>query len=143
MIFSFFGLVASWNIVSSLLKSQIYPDITVILLPIGLGIIKGQLWAQWWARFLILLGYIVCFLFAAMILLSPKGATAQWTIMSTENPNAKWLNQSFTGTEAALYIIVTLTVVVTILGIMHWALYSEKAKDYFFLGYVNLNRIKI
>ncbi len=128
-------LVASWNITVGLLNAKFYPDPFVLILPIGLGLIKQQLWAQWWARFCIILGYIFCSVFAAIAISSPKNGAFTFG----------WFDRSFsfTGYEGTVYLVVVIVLLLAILGVMHKLLYSEKAKDYFHLGYVNLDRIKL
>ena len=135
MLFSFLGLISVMNITSGLLNSQLYKDPFVLLLPIGLGIIKRQLWAQWCARFCIILGYILCSAFTVMAISSPKNGAFTFG----------WFGRSYTfaGYEGTFFLVLLIVLLLVSLGLMHKLLYSEKAKDYFHLGYVNLNRLRI
>ena len=121
------GLFALWGIISEFIQSGSVlgelvittNTVQVLSLPIGIGLLMAKQWSRWWARILIVVGYIFCITSIIVAIVSP------------EKVYMSWFGQSFTG-NWKVPIFLTLTVLLTIILVcMHRLLYSQKADSYF------------
>ena len=127
ILFCLNGLLALWGIVSNFIQSgsvmgELVIDtstVQVLSLPIGIGLLLGRQWSQWWARILIVVGYVFCI--ASIIV----------AVISPEKVYMSWFGQSFTGNGKVPLFLTLIVVLIIILVCMHRLLYSQKAKDYF------------
>ena len=127
ILFCINGLFALWGIVSDFMQSgsvfgELVIDTTtvqVFSLVIGIGLLMGRQWSQWWARLLIVVAYIFCLTSVIIAIISP------------EKIYISWFGQSYAG-NWKLPLFLTLTaLLIIVLGCMHWLLYSQKATMYF------------
>ena len=127
ILFCLNGLSAGWGIISDFIQSgsvlgELVIDTTtvqVFSLPIGIGLVMGRQWAQWWARILIVVGYI--FSVASIIV----------AIVSPDKVYLSWFGQSYTGNWKVPLFAALMVILIIILICMHRLLYSAKATDYF------------
>ena len=119
LVFCLGGCVAIWEVVSDLLQSHINLNFSVLLLPVGIGLIRGRSRSRWWARFWLILGYVGCALLIGVALISP------------ENVSATWFGHEFSGSEAIPYAIAGSICLTLLFYFVHRLLYSPKASAYF------------
>ena len=119
LLFCLGGLFAIWDVVSGLFHDRLSINFAVLLLPVGIGLLRGKSRSQWWARFWIILGYITC---AALVILP---------ILSPRSVHAEWFDTKLHGPEAVPYVIGIGLVSAVLLFILHKLLYSEKANRFF------------
>jgi len=119
ILFCLGGLLAIWETISSLLQSRLYLNFAFFLLPIGIGLFLGKKSAQWWARFWIILGYVLCAFLVLVSFISPASA------------HASWFGHSIRGAGAIPYIIVAALMLTSVLFTLHRLLYSERSQNYF------------
>ena len=119
VLFCLGGALAIWEVLSDLVQSHINLNFAVLLLPVGIGLLRGKLSSQWWARFWIILGYILCALLVVLVIMSP------------DNANASWFGREITGSSAVPYVLVISALLAVFLVVIHKLLYSEKAIAYF------------
>ncbi len=126
ILFCLNGLLALWGIVSNFIQSgsvmgELVIDtstVQVLSLPIGIGLLLGRQWSQWWARILIVVGYVFCI--ASIIV----------AIASPENAYFTGFNRNLKGTSALPYVIVPLLALAGVLVLIYRLLYSPKTNDY-------------
>lgn len=119
ILFCLGGLSAIWDVLSSLFRSHINLNFAVLLLPVGIGLLRGRPSSQWWARFWIILGYIMCIAMVVLVISSPA------------NAHASWFGRRIEGPSAVPYAIVVATLAALFLFALHKLLYSPKATAYF------------
>jgi len=119
ILFCLGGFLAIWEVLSDLFRSHINLNFAVFMLPVGIGLLRGKPRSQWWARFWIILGYILCALLVMIVILSPG------------NAHASWLGREIRGSGAIPYVLLVSALLAVALIAMHKLLYSEKAKVYF------------
>jgi len=119
ILFCLGGALAIWEVLSGLFQSHIYLNFAVFLLPVGIGLLRGKLRSQWWARFWIILGYIFCVILVVLAIVSPR------------NAHASWFGREIAGSQAIPYILLFSALLAVSLVVMHRLLYSEKAVAYF------------
>ena len=119
ILFCLGGLLAIWEVASDLFRSHINLNFAVLMLPVGIGILKGKKSSQWWARFWIILGYIGCGLLVLASLAFP------------ENVSADFMGNEIKGTQAVPYTIAGAILFTALFVYMHRLLYSEIAQAYF------------
>jgi hypothetical protein len=113
------GILAIWTIVSDLVRSHINLNFAVLLLPVGIGLLRGRASSQWWARFWIILGYILVGFLVVLAILFPYAI------------NATWRGETIRGPAAVPYVIGLSVLACVPLVIIHRLLYSEKAIAFF------------
>ncbi len=119
LIFCFGGASAIWDVISDLSRSHINLNFAVLLLPVGVGLLRGRSRSQWWARFWIILGYIVCAVLIGAAVISPQ------------NVSASWYDRDLRGPEAVPYVIAGSICLALLLYFVHRLLYSPRADAYF------------
>lgn len=119
LLFCLGGIGAIWDVFADLFVSRINVNFAVLLLPVGVGLLRGNRSSQWWARFWIILGYFLCGLLLVLALVSPGAAYATW------------FQREIRGPEAVPYVIMLGILFLVLLAAMHALLYSEKASSYF------------
>lgn len=118
-LFCLAGVVAIWEVIEALFRSNINLNFAVLLLPVGIGLLRGRKRSQWWARFWIILGYVFC---AGIALLG---------IIAPGNAHAKIFNREIYGVDALPYLFAVAVLVAIFLFIIHRLLYSQRAEDFF------------
>ncbi len=111
--------MAIWQVISDLLRSRITLNFAVLLLPVGIGLIRGRSRSRWWASFWIVLGYIGCALLIGVAVVSPQ------------NVSSTWFGHEFSGSDAVPYAIVGSICLALLFYFVHRLLYSPKADAYF------------
>lgn len=119
ILFCLGGILAISEVLAALLQSHFNINFAVLMLPIGIGILKGKKSSQWWARFWIILGYIVCILLMGASIAFP------------ENLTANGFGRHIEGSEAIPYVLSGTALFATMIWIVHRALYSNVAQAYF------------
>ena len=119
LLFCLGGISSIWDMLSDLFQSRLSFDFGVLLLPVGIGLLRGKQSSQWWARFWIILGYILCGLLVILVPLWPGSASAMW------------FNTKLQGPEAVPYVIGMALFLAVLLFVLHRLLYSEKANRFF------------
>ncbi len=119
LLFCLGGILAIWDVLSGLFDSRLSINFAVLLLPVGIGLLRGKPSSQWWARFWIILGYILCGSLIIFVMLSPESA------------HATGFGTDLHGPEAAPYVIGMALFFAVLLFVLHKLLYSEKANRFF------------
>jgi len=118
LLFVISGMLSVWSMIEAATHSRIYLNFGVLLLPVGVGLLRGRVSSQWWARFWIILGYIVLVLQVGEIIAHPQNA---WF---------SWFGSVIRGSRSIPYAIVFSALFGVGLYICHRFLYSKKAIDY-------------
>lgn len=119
LLFCLSGISAIWNVLAGLSASRINFNFAVFLLPVGIGLLRGKISSRWWARFWIILGYL---LVGALMLLA---------VASPDSARATWFERQIRGPEAVPAVLGIGILIILLLVAMHKLLYSEKASRYF------------
>jgi uncharacterized membrane protein (DUF485 family) len=119
LLFCLGGVCAIWDVLSALFRSCLNLNFAVLLLPVGIGLLRGKPSSQWWARFWIILGYVLCGLLVVFVPLLPGSA------------HATWFGTDLHGPEAVPYVIGMALFFAVLLFVLHKLLYSEKANRFF------------
>ena len=119
VLFCLSGVLAIWDVLADILQSHINLNFAVFLLPVGIGLLRGSLRSQWWARFWIILGYILCVVLVEMVIVSPGSS------------HVIWFGREIRGSSAVPYDLLFITLNAALLYVLHRLLYSEKAIAYF------------
>lgn len=119
LLFLLGGLSALWSIIEAGMEGRIYLNFAVLTLPVGIGLLCGSPAAQWWARFCIVLGYLLVAALACLSLAYPQ------------NARAVWFGTEMVGKSAVPYCLLVSALGAVGLGICHRLLYSAKACAYF------------
>lgn len=119
ILFCIAGATAIYAVISDLMRSHINVNFAVLMLPVGIGLLKGKARSQWWAGFWFILGYIGCA--AAVILSFTSGANAR----------AILFGRVVNGSAALPYFLAIVFFVVLVLAGLHVLLFTPKAKVYF------------
>jgi hypothetical protein len=119
LLFCLGGILAIWTVVSDLARSHINLNFAVLLLPVGIGLLRGRASSQWWARFWIILGYIFSGLLVTLAIAFP------------ESIHTTWFKEEIRGSAAVPYVIGLSVLACVPLVILHRLLYSEKAIAFF------------
>jgi hypothetical protein len=122
LIFVVSGLLAIWGVFTGLAQNKISLDFAVLMLPVGIGLLRGKRSSQWWARFCIILGYFHLVLLIAIYIIAnsitvPHGAHITFTVYGNR--------------IAESYFEVLVIAYAAELVVMHRLLYSEKSNSYF------------
>lgn len=119
ILFCFFGLSAIWDMVTHLLRGDLWLNFGVLMLPVGIGLLRGRPSSRTWAKLWILLGYLGCACVIWIALVMPQSLTFRGIGMET------------TGSAAVSYAL-TITLVFTILlSVAHGLLNSRKSLEWF------------
>ena len=118
LLFVIFGVLALWSIIEAATHSRINLNFGVLLLPVGVGLLRGRASSQWWARFWIILGYIVLVLLIGLVIAYPQ------------NAKFSWFGSVIRGSRSIPYALVFSALCGVGLYICHRLLYSKKASDY-------------
>lgn len=127
-LFCLVGFFGIWNLATDLYQlimnvTQWNLDLSkilaVLLLPIGISLLLGQAWAQWWARLSIVVAFVFCLVSIVFAIASP------------EDTYFNGFNQSLTGISALPYVITPFLILTSVLVFMYRLLYSNKANTYF------------
>lgn len=110
--FCLIGLLAVWDIVHSVIAGGIRPNFGVLFLPVGCGLLLGSQLARTAANGLFILSYLV----AAWLLFAPLFTTASAAIAS-DSRDVSWMS-------GYPVLLVGVLMVVSVLGLLHWLLYS-------------------
>ncbi len=113
------GGLAIWEVISALFRSRINLNFAVLLLPVGIGLIRGRSRSRCWASFWIVLAYIGCALLIGVAVVSPK------------NVSSSWFGHEFRGSDAVPYAIAGSVCVALLFYFVHRLLYSPNADAYF------------
>ncbi len=113
------GLIAIWGVISGLAHNNISLNFAVLMLPVGVGLLRGKRSSQWWARFWIILGYCMMGLLVLLAFAMPQ------------NVSATWFGNRIRGPSAIPYVIFVAIVFTVVLNVVHRLLYSEKSNAYF------------
>ena len=113
------GGLAIWDVLSDLFRSHFNLNFAVLLLPVGIGLLRGKSSSRWWARFWIILGYIGCAILIGAAIFAPS------------NVNASWFDRELSGSEAVPYVIGGSIFFALLFYLIHRLLYSPKADEHF------------
>lgn len=119
LLFCFGGLHAIWQMVSALMEVRLFLNFSVLMLPVGIGLLRGRASSRRWARVWIILGYAICALGAVVAVASPQAVTLSWPGLDTR------------GIPALPYAYVCLFLASFSLYIMQRLLDSPKARAWF------------
>ena len=119
LLFCLFGVWAIIGIVVGIFNNHLNIHLSFFMLPVGIGLFKGKPSSRWWARFWIILGYLLC---GAMLILGT--AKPSWI-------HADWFGRKLEGSEALLYMWIASFAMLAVLILLHKLLYSAKAEAYF------------
>lgn len=119
VLFCLGGLSAIWDVLSGLSESRLNLNFAVFLLPVGIGLLRGKRRSLGWARFWIILGYVLC------------GVLAVGAVVSPGSVHATWFGTKLQGPAAAPYVIGLALSCAGLLFAVHRLLYSEKANRFF------------
>lgn len=119
LLFCLGGVVAIWDVLQGLFASRISLNFAVLLLPVGIGLLRGKPSSRWWAKFWIVLGYILCAVLLVIAVLSPDSAYATW------------FERELRGREAVPFVIGISILFLLLLVALQRLLDSEKALSYF------------
>lgn len=78
LLFMLFGVLSILSIIESAVKGGINLNFAVLLLPVGIGLLRGKSSSRFWAKFWIILGYIGLALMIGLVLVQPGNAKASW-----------------------------------------------------------------
>jgi len=115
LLFVLGGLFSIWSIVEAGMHNRLNLNFGVLLLPVGLGLLRGRASSQWWARFWIILGYVSLIAMVCLVLAYPQGA------------KASWFGTQIKGGKAIPYVLGIAALCGTGLRILHRLIYSPKA----------------
>src|SRR5690242_8259267 len=118
LLFVLGGVTAIWSIIEAAMNSRINLNFGVLLLPVGIGLLRGRASSQWWARFWIILGYIALIALVCFVLAFPQ------------NAKASWFDTEIRGSRAVPYVLGIAALFGVALCICHRLLYSPKACAY-------------
>jgi hypothetical protein len=65
LFFCLMGVISLWETIVALFSSRLFINLGIFMIPVGLGLLRGQRASLWWARFWIIIGYIFCALVIA------------------------------------------------------------------------------
>lgn len=54
LLFCLSGILAIWDVLSGICQNRLSLNFAVLLLPVGIGLLRGRQRSQWWARFCII-----------------------------------------------------------------------------------------
>lgn len=91
----------------------------VLLLPVGIGLLRGQTSSQWWASVWLVLGYAFCLVLVVADLTRPGQINFRWGDVSSE------------GSYSSPVLITCCVLTGAVLAALHWLLRSPKAAEYF------------
>ena len=119
LIFVVCGLLAIWGFFAGLAQNRISLNFAVLMLPVGIGLLRGKRSSQWWARFWIVLGFCVVGLLVLLAIVMPH------------NVHATWFGNKIRGPSAVPYVMLVAIGFSVVLVVMHRLLCSEKSNAYF------------
>jgi hypothetical protein len=118
LLFVLGGVFSIWSIIEAAMHNRIHLNFGVLMLPTGIGLLRGRASSQWWARFWILLGYLALLAMVCMVLAYPESA------------KASWFGTQIRGGKAIPYVLAIAALVGVALRILHRLLYSPKASAF-------------
>lgn len=119
LLFCLGGVLAIWEVIASALRSQLYLNLSVFLLPVGIGLLLGKPWGRLWADIWFVLGYLCCLAIAVM------------PFISQGNLQVRFFNHQVTGAAGIPYILGTTLFLAAFIGVLHKLLYTQRANEYF------------
>lgn len=119
ILFILAGILAVWEVVSDLMNSHLNLNFAVFLLPVGIGLLKGKRSSRSWAKFWIILGYLLCGLLSVLAMVAPG------------NAHAYWPGHEVRGPAAVPYVLLFAALLALFLMVMQMLLRSDKANAYF------------
>jgi hypothetical protein len=119
LLFVICGLLAIWDVIAGLAHSKFNLNFAVLMLPVGIGLLRGKKSSQWWARFWIILGYCAMGLLILLAIAEPQSVYATWFGTQVRGPSA------------IPYVICVATVFTGVLIVLHRLLYSQRSNAYF------------
>ena len=119
VVFCLGGFLAVWDVITNLIDLSIHINFGLFLLPVGIGLLRGELHSRWWARFWIILGYIFCTVTAGIILFA--SAVTEVTLFGNK----------IEGSAAIPYLLCCVIFFIIFLFSLHKILYSKHASDFF------------
>lgn len=72
ILFCIAGVLAIWNVIVAFAHQSLSFNFVVLLLPVGIGLLYGRMWARRWANVAIVAGYFFCGLLVLAPLLWPS-----------------------------------------------------------------------
>jgi hypothetical protein len=112
------GAFAGLSMVLDFAGHVLAPRPEVLLIPVGLGLLKGRRSSQRWAAGWIGLGLGATLLFGVMAVWVPSDV------------RASFFGYSFTAAESSVGFAALMLACIALLGWMEWALYSKPVRDY-------------
>lgn len=122
LLFILGGLGAILNVVTSLIQGTININFGILLLPVGIGLLRGRYASMMWARFWCLLGMGACLLLAILAL------------MKSENAKFIWFDQTIDGPAAVPYCLAGAAFFGALIFLVYRLLKSRQAEDYCIRG---------
>jgi len=114
------GVYAIYSVVADLINGHLYINLGVFMLPVGIGLFKGKSSSRWWAKFWMILGYVLC---ALMMVMLSFGDSSSFS--------AEWFGRSFVGGDALPYGWSICFVCLATNIVLHKLLCSAKSDTYF------------
>jgi cellulose synthase/poly-beta-1,6-N-acetylglucosamine synthase-like glycosyltransferase len=122
LVFCLGGIHATWEMLSALMDSRIFLDVGALMLPVGIGLLRGRARSRWWARVWILIGYAICAIALVIALFNPQSVSISWPAPGTR------------GIPALPYAFACLFLAFLTLHIMQRLLDSRKSREWFGTG---------
>lgn len=119
ILFCVAGAVALGGMVWGLTGKRLTLNPAVLMLPVGVGLLRGQTSSQWWAMIWLVLGCGFCVLLAVL----------EW--MMPGQLNLRWNGRDYQGAYSSPVFLAACVLAGTALGVLHWLLRSPRAAFYF------------
>lgn len=119
ILFCVLGVLAAGTMVWAFALRQLTLNPMVLMLPVGIGLLKGRTSSQWWASVWLALGCGLCLLLG----------TLEWIMPG--NLNLRWNGKDYQGAYSSPVVLAVCAVNAMALGTLHWLLRSPKAAFYF------------
>lgn len=118
LLFCFAGLWYVWSTIEAAMNKRIFLNFGVLLIPVGIGLLRGRASSQRWARFWIILLEIVLLVVVCISVAEPKYL------------EVSWFGTKIRGSQAIPYALGYATFFWAALYTGHRLLYSPKASAY-------------
>ncbi|RYD29912.1 MAG: hypothetical protein EOP87_17500 [Verrucomicrobiaceae bacterium] len=112
------GVLAIWSSIEGLSNATIHLNLSVFMLPVGIGLLRGLRSSLKWARVWVGLGYLFAALGFVLLFVYPDRASAHF------------FDSPVTGDQAVPYVIVMLVFFVLVLATVDTLLRSSESRAY-------------
>jgi hypothetical protein len=118
-LFCLVGGMVLCKILWELSQNRPFFDLLVLMLPVGIGLLKGRTSSKWWATLWLMFCYGMCLVFIVMDLANPGHVTVRGFGHEIEGGYSRPLFLSSAIAMGVVFIV------------MHYLLASRKSADYF------------